>query len=134
MGIGITFFIFLAYFTSCYPPRISYRWNTIPILNPATLIPIPLPPLEPVPVPVPAPISQPSVTQSNDYKEDSSTTLRDESTIISPEFTTDFQIRESMEIALDSEIKDNTESISTFQTNNISKTLSARILKIWSLH
>ena len=110
----------------------------LPILNPATLIPIPLPPLEPVPVPVlvpvPAPISQPSVTQSNDYKEDSSTTLRDESTIISPEFTTDFQIRESMEIALDSEIKDNTESISTFQTNNISKTLSARILKIWSLH
>ncbi len=85
-------------------------------------------PNDPDPVPEPHPIPQPSDTQSNDEDYVLSTkmpsTLIDESTIISPEFNTDFQIRETTEIALDSEIKDNTESISIFQTNNISKTLS----------
>ena len=83
---------------------------------------------DPDPVPETHPIPQPSDTQSNDEDYVLSTkmpsTLIDESTIISPEFNTDFQIRETTEIALDSEIKDNTESISIFQTNNISKTLS----------
>ena len=83
---------------------------------------------DPDSVPEPHPIPQPSDTQSNDEDYVLSTklpsTLIDESTIISPEFNTDFQIRETTEIALDSEIKDNTESISIFQTNNISKTLS----------
>ena len=92
-------------------------------------VPGPVPdPNDPDPVPEPHPIPQPSDTQSNDEDYVLSTkmpsTLIDESTIISPDFNTDFQIRETTEIALDSEIKDNTESISIFQTNNISKTLS----------